>query len=294
MRLTGTIALCFWLAGCATVAPGDPVTLAGDEISIAGRLHHTGTRVVRWTDPGGFDAYRLHRHGEPEVVAPRDAPHRTARFDSFRRGLDPGMEARVREHGFDLPDLRRAIRQIVLHYDAAGSARKCFEILHDRRGLSAHFLLDVDGTVYQTLDVKERAWHAGPANDRSVGIEIANLGAYPERAALGPDGPGGVEPIRGRIRGRDLWQWPFTDAQYESLGRLLSALCRVLGIPARAPRDAGGRVPADEVPGEAEMLAFEGLVGHFHVSAAKVDPGPAFDWERLFAEIRKHGEFPGR
>src|SRR5690606_1903341 len=52
-------------------------------------------------------------------------------------------------------------------------------ILHDRRGLSVHFMLDIDGTIYQTLDLKERAWHATIANDRSIGIEIANMGAYP-------------------------------------------------------------------------------------------------------------------
>jgi N-acetylmuramoyl-L-alanine amidase len=39
-------------------APGDPPCLrAGDEIVIAGRLYHTGTKVVTWLDPGGFNAY---------------------------------------------------------------------------------------------------------------------------------------------------------------------------------------------------------------------------------------------
>ena len=40
-------------------------------------------------------------------------------------------------------------------------------------------MLDVDGTIYQSLDLKERAWHATNANSRSIGIEIANIGAYP-------------------------------------------------------------------------------------------------------------------
>ena len=47
-----------------------------------------------------------------------------------------------------------------------------------RRGLSAHFLLDLDGTIYQTLDLRERAYHAGASNSRSIGIEIANVGSY--------------------------------------------------------------------------------------------------------------------
>jgi len=37
---------------------------------------------------------------------------------------------------------------------------QCFKVLHDHRDLSVHFMLDLDGTIYQTLDLKERAWHA--------------------------------------------------------------------------------------------------------------------------------------
>jgi N-acetyl-anhydromuramyl-L-alanine amidase AmpD len=47
-------------------------------------------------------------------------------------------------------------------------------------------------------------------------------------------------------------------------------------------------VIADAVPPEAAMLAFPGIVGHFHVSDVKVDPGPAFDWGRLFADLARH------
>jgi hypothetical protein len=39
-------------------------------------------------------------------------------------------------------------------------------------------MLDLDGTIYQTLDLKERAWHATISNSRSIGIEIANMGGY--------------------------------------------------------------------------------------------------------------------
>src|SRR5205823_13786697 len=73
---------------------------------------------------------------------------------------------------------QQKIDQLVYHYDQCGTSRQCFRVLHDLRGLSCHFLLDLDGTIYQTLDVKERAWHATTSNDRSVGIEIANVGAY--------------------------------------------------------------------------------------------------------------------
>ena len=35
-----------------------------------------------------------------------------------------------------------------------------FRVLHDERALSVHFMLDVDGTIYQTLDVKVRMYSA--------------------------------------------------------------------------------------------------------------------------------------
>ena len=66
----------------------------------------------------------------------------------------------------------------MIHFDACGTSKKCFEVLHDERGLSVHFMLDLDGTIYQTLDLKEGAWHATKANGRSIGIEIANIGTF--------------------------------------------------------------------------------------------------------------------
>jgi len=39
-------------------APGTPAApRAGDEIVVAGTFFHTGTKVVTWLDPGGFNAY---------------------------------------------------------------------------------------------------------------------------------------------------------------------------------------------------------------------------------------------
>ena len=32
---------------------------------VAGKLVHTGTRVVLWMDPGGYDAYRVERRFSP-------------------------------------------------------------------------------------------------------------------------------------------------------------------------------------------------------------------------------------
>lgn len=257
-------------AGCATAPRSGGEAVAGrhgDEIVVDGRLVRTGTRVVLFSDPGGFDGYSEHRFGDPSIAGPRDHPDRIRRYGTVRRGVPR--------------DLRRAVSQIVVHYDVAGTSRRCFTILHDLRGLSCHFLLDTDGTVYQTLDVRERAWHAADANDRSVGIEIANLGAYAK-----PSDAGGQSLCSGKIKGQILWQRPFTDAQYEALAKLVAALAAALDVPVRAPRGADGRVLTTTLP-EAERPTFAGIVGHLHVSAGKIDPGPAFAWERFLDGVSR-------
>ena len=53
------------LAGCTTSKPGTMASRKGDEIVVAGHFVHTGTPVVTWMDPGGYDAYRVERRFSP-------------------------------------------------------------------------------------------------------------------------------------------------------------------------------------------------------------------------------------
>ena len=68
------------------------------------------------------------------------------------------------------------VDQFVIHFDAVGTSRWCFQVLHDERRLNLHFMLDLDGTIYQTLDIKESARHATIANGRWIRIEVTNIG----------------------------------------------------------------------------------------------------------------------
>src|SRR4051794_18814176 len=48
---------------------GEPLARRGDEIVVCGQLFHTTAPVVLWTDPGGYDAYRVDRRfGPVELV----------------------------------------------------------------------------------------------------------------------------------------------------------------------------------------------------------------------------------
>jgi N-acetyl-anhydromuramyl-L-alanine amidase AmpD len=312
------------VSGCGTSRPGAYEPRKGDEIVIAGRFFHTGTPVVLWMDPGGYDAYRVeNRFGPYEKsdwqTASQENPDlkAPARYGLRRDQLSTNEIERVRGGGWDLALLQRTVDQFVIHFDVCGVSRQCFNVLHDHRDLSVHFMLDLDGTIYQTLDVKERAWHASTSNDRSVGVEIANMGAYdgdeknpldewyrhesnglttitiPER--LGDGGirtlpftghPARPEPVHGNIQGRELIQYDFTPQQYEALAKLTATLCTALPrIECKYPVDATGRLVPRKLE-DADLANYHGVLGHYHIQTNKVDPGPAFDWERVIGRAR--------
>jgi N-acetylmuramoyl-L-alanine amidase len=321
--------LLFWtMTGAAwgdepRVKIGERLARQGDEIVVCGQLYHTTTRVVLWTDPGGYDAYRVEPRfapsGQPPGVQDAAAKQRRPnRYGARTRGLTPDELEKVRGGGWDLPLLARVVDQFVIHYDARGTSRECFRILQDQRGLSVHFMLDLDGTIYQTLDVKESAWHATIANGRSIGIEVANIGAYretdpnplakwyardsgghvrivlPESDRL-PALIAAAESLRpcrdalvvGTVQGQRLEQYDFTDRQYQALARLTATLCTLFPkIRCDYPRDGSGAVVTHKL--EADRLAsYQGILGHYHVQTNKVDPGPAFQWDRLIESARK-------
>jgi N-acetyl-anhydromuramyl-L-alanine amidase AmpD len=318
------LAFALALAGCQHGQPRTFAPRKGDEIVVAGQFFHIGTPVVTWMDPGGYDAYRVERRFVPLAESGWDATRAAApavrtpnRYGLRQGGLTPAEIERVRGGGWDLPTLQRVVDQFVLHYDVCGISKACFDVLHDRRGLSVHFMLDVDGTIYQTLDLKERAWHATTSNDRSIGIEIANMGAYratekhPFARWYGRDAQGTVltvppelgdgavrtpgfvgrpdrpDPVTGEIQGDTLTQYDLTPEQYEALVKLTAALCTVFPkIRCDYPRDAAGALVTRKLPDD-ELRAYQGVLGHFHIQANKVDPGPALQWDRVIDGARR-------
>ena len=289
------LVLCLNLSAAASEPEpkvGERLPRRGDEIIVCGQLYHTTTKVVTWMDPGGYDAYRVVRRFAPDDPAEARAKatansnsnaseRGSARYNQRTRGLTREQLDRVHADGWDLPLLQRAVNQFVIHFDVCGTSRRCFEVLQDRRGLSVHFMLDIDGTIYQTLDLKERAWHATIANDRSIGIEVANMGAYrlkeptrwakwyqpdsegrvrlviPGTAKAGdpsppsrPDsGRAGADKVVGPIHGGSLVQYDFTPQQYEALAKLTATLCTVFPqIRCDYPRDDKGMLIMRQLP----------------------------------------------
>ncbi len=74
---------------------------------------------------------------------------------------------------------------LVLHYTGMPTMQQALDRLRDpAAAVSAHYLVDEDGTVYQLVDEASRAWHAGISswagetdiNSAAIGIEIVNPG----------------------------------------------------------------------------------------------------------------------
>lgn len=319
------------LLGCVAHAaePGDKISRTGDEIIVCGQLFHTTAPVVTWMDPGGYDAYRVERRFAPWEDAGWDATKEQAGLDTPNRYNLRGKEfftsEQIEKHRggqWTLEELQDVVDQFVLHFDVCGFSRLCFKVLHDSRCLSVHFMIDVDGTIYQTLDLKERAWHASTSNSRSIGVEIAHIGAYsakskgkleewyttdadgrtritiPRRFEDAFDGlgirtpdfvgrPARNELIVGEVQGYKLYQYDYTPEQYDSLIKLTATLCRVFPkLECDYPKDSDGEVFPRKLD-DAELRTYQGLLGHYHIQTNKTDPGPAMDWRRITEGARE-------
>lgn len=79
----------------------------------------------------------------------------------------------------------QAADMLVLHYTGMQTAQEAIDRLCDEQAkVSAHYLVDLDGKIFQLVAEEARAWHAGVSywrgntniNQRSIGIEIVNKG----------------------------------------------------------------------------------------------------------------------
>lgn len=317
------------LGGCTGLGPapdeeGGARALASSTESpgylvVGGQRIPVGVPVVHWFDPGGYSAYSTAAGtGTNPPTGLRYRPGRNVPADVF----DPDVTERLRLGRASPAELAGFVDQLVIHYDVCGTSEVCFRVLQQVRGLSVHFLCDLDGTLYQTLDLGDQAWHAAQANPRSIGVEVAQIGAYApgdeagaahfaewyqeDASGEGPTtltlptrfGDGGLRyperarttatpgKARGSLHGMQLEQYDFTAAQYESLAALAAGLSAALpGIELDVPRDAGGSILTRALSDE-ELAAWSGLLGHAHITAYKIDPGPAFRWEALLAAAR--------
>jgi N-acetylmuramoyl-L-alanine amidase len=258
--------------GAALADESPPST--GTSIIVAGQAFQIGRPVVLWRDPEGFDAYQT------RCI---DQSGGCCDGESKRYGVRKGVE-----HG-SLAELQEDVSQLVLHFDGCVNSRSCFKSMHNRPrpsgngcGLSAHFMIDADGTIYQTLDLVERAFHAEEANSDSIGVEICNRGRV-DRSEW-PKLPADYRTRVTRevtINGERHEAYEFRPEQYESIIALTRTLLRLFPKIKPIVPELDGHPIMDTLP---DPLAFSGILGHLHIERKKWDPG-ALDWQRLLRAL---------
>ncbi|WP_200975901.1 N-acetylmuramoyl-L-alanine amidase [Echinicola sp. 20G] len=130
---------------------------------------------------------------------------------------------------------------VIIHHTAQDSLEQTIRTFTlSRTQVSSHYVVSKDGEIVQMLNDYLRSWHAGRGkwghdtdlNSSSIGIELDNNGSE-----------------------------PFTEAQIESLLRLLKRLKEDYNIPTA------------------------NFIGHADIAPArKVDPSAYFPWKRLAEE----------
>jgi hypothetical protein len=167
----------------------------------------------------------------------------------------------------------RPIRYFVNHWDVCLSSESCQKVL-DKRGISVHFLIDNDGTIYQTMDMQHAAWHAGSerANRASVGVEISNA-YYPKYQEWYIKNGFGERPVIEGAWAHGTKLDPFLGfypAQLEALKVLWEAINNATGIPYETPTNQFGST-STKYEQSVAYGKFTGFVSHYHVSKRKID-----------------------
>jgi N-acetylmuramoyl-L-alanine amidase len=165
-----------------------------------------------------------------------------------------------------------AITHIVLHYMSNVIANPqnphiiedAFQTLASN-GVSAHYIIGREGTIYFCVPENRVAYHAGKGtlknypnykdnlNQHSIGIEMLAVGSPAEMATFGITAEMYSELDSAHIG--------FTEAQYESLNRLLN------DILSRNPSIQPNRMH---------------IIGHDeYAPGRKYDPGALFNWNKL-------------
>ena len=176
----------------------------------------------------------------------------------------------------------------VNHWDVCLSSDSCAKILN-KRGISVHFCIDNDGTIYQLLDTQHIAWHAGSVNNCSIGVEISNAYYTKYQDWYVKNGFGERPIISDAIcQGKKMKPFlGFYDIQIEALKALWSACSDAYDIPLAGPESGNNKFMTEtSTISEVKNGKFKGFVSHYHQTKRKIDCA-GLDIVKLLKEVKK-------
>ena len=242
--------------------------MVNTNIVIARKKVDIGTRVVLWDEKYGLNGYDTTRY----VVKTEN--RKTGKIKTkIIKGKRYNSRSKIRK--VDLNWCKKFVNQFFLHHSGLYRSRDTYGVLHKERGLSCHFIMDDDGTIYQTLDVKERAWHGGSCNTTSVGIEIdsrASATKFPTAYDKEHQKKYRVGPRKIRIdniHNINIKGYDYSDGQYNALIKLTNGLCKELNINKDFPRGVDGKIVKGVIKSPTK---FNGIMCHYHLTDNKIDP----------------------
>lgn len=145
-------------------------------------------------------------------------------------------------------------------------ARAYGEQIHYRQtdtGNSGHYYIDRDGSVECWVPLERTAHHVRHFNQHSVGIELVNLGRFPNWFH----------------QSSQSWQEPYSEAPLTALENLLGLLRQAL--PSLRYITGHDQLDLERVPATDALQHLDG--DGVNRVRRKLDPGPLFPWPRLVA-----------
>ncbi len=142
----------------------------------------------------------------------------------------------------------RTIIAIVDHITAGSASGAIAWLSNPASQVSAHYLVDRAGAIYQLVKDEDTAWHAGAVNNPNWSLYD---GTNPNRYTLGIEHEG--------------YDGTLTETQYQSTLWLQQQLITKWKLP----------------------ITTDHIIGHYRIDSVNRPncPGPNFPWSRLFADL---------
>jgi N-acetyl-anhydromuramyl-L-alanine amidase AmpD len=172
--------------------------------------------------------------------------------------------SRTAQGGFEEGRQGRKLDLVIL-YTTEHAAEKASRLWRESESLSGHYIVTMEGEVWQFLRDADTGWHAGNReyNLRSIAVAVEGF----------------ADPTNSENPSKDTsWQ---TEEEFESLANLMKWLCQRHAIPI----DRAHIIGKNQVPGVKTEAFPESGPQYWGGASNKSSPGAFWNWGRLMEKL---------